>query len=211
MPSSKARLQIINDNPVAYVRDLVPSGALQRIKSAIERRNELKNQIESAFVLAKNLKEGDLKACLDLIQNTSSADYRNSSSGWSRAKKRKELRLPDLRYVLLRRSQDGLISGFMSFMLTFEDGFEVVYLYEIHLRPELQGLGVGKEMITTFESAGKFAEVKKAMLTVFKANEKALHFYEKLGYEEDDFSPRPKRLRNGIVKEADYIILSKEM
>lgn len=211
MPSSKARLQLINDNPIAYMRDLVPDGSLQRIKSAIERRNELKNQIELVFVLAKNLNEGDLKACLDLLQDTSFADYKNSSTGWSRAQKRKELRLPDLRYVLLRQSQDGLISGFMSFMLTFEDGYEVVYLYEIHLRPELQGLGVGKEMIATLESAGKYAEVNKAMLTVFKANEKALHFYEKLGYEEDDFSPRPKRLRNGIVKEADYIILSKEM
>ncbi|KAF6234827.1 hypothetical protein HO173_007047 [Letharia columbiana] len=58
---------------------------------------------------------------------------------------------------------------------------------------------------------GRKAGVEKAMLTVFKRNKAAMQFYERLGYEEDEYSPRPKKLRNGVVKELDYLILSKSL
>lgn len=209
IPPSKTRIQYINEDSDAYLKDLVPDEALQWAEKLDGRECDWRKRI--ICVPAKALTEDDLQACLDLVQNTSSADYQNSSTGWSRAKKSKEMQLPDLRYVLLRQSRGGVLWGFMSFMLTFEDGFEVIYLYEVHLRPEMQGLGVGKNMMAIFEGAGRIAEVRKAMLTVFKANEKALRFYEKLGYEEDDYSPRPKKLRSGIVKAPDYLILSKEL
>lgn len=61
------------------------------------------------------------------------------------------------------------------------------------------------------EEVGKRAGVQKAMLTVFKANEAAGLFYERLGYREDEYSPRPRKLRGGIVKEPDYMILSKSL
>ncbi|CAD6447825.1 3a6474f7-a51a-47dd-a2f9-c5bc5f5410e4 [Sclerotinia trifoliorum] len=38
-----------------------------------------------------------------------------------------------------KRRKEGEITGFMSFMPTFEDGFKVIYLYEIHLSEELRG------------------------------------------------------------------------
>ena len=36
-----------------------------------------------------------------------------------------------------------------------------------------------------------------------------MRFYERLGYEKDEFSPEPRVLRNGTVVEIDYVILSK--
>jgi len=51
--------------------------------------------------------------------------------------------------------------------------------------------------------------VAKVMLTVFKSNNRAVEWYTQLGYHEDEFSPRPRKLRNGTVKEPSYIILSK--
>ena len=209
VPPSKTRIQYINANPDAYLKDLIPNEVFQW--EVPINGGETFSLSHSACVLARDLTDRDLKECLNLIEDSSSADYKASSVGWSRAKKIKEMRLPDLRYVLLRQSRDGVPQGFMSFMLTYEDGFEVIYLYEIHLRPALQDLGLGKKMMDIFEGGGRTAEVKKAMLTVFKANQKALRFYEKLGYEEDDFSPRPRKLRDGIVKEPEYIILSKEI
>jgi N-alpha-acetyltransferase 40 len=99
------------------------------------------------------MRESDLDACFDLIEETSGDDYRNSSSGWHPAVKKKEMRSPDLRYILVKadaatgNTEDGeadgrgndRLCGFMSMMPTFENGEAVVYLYEIHLRPELQG------------------------------------------------------------------------
>lgn len=157
----------------------------------------------------------DIEGCFNLITSTSSTDYKASSIGWSPAKKRKEMRLPDLRYILLKRKtlgsdeKGGTVVGFLSCMLTYEDGYEVVYCYEVHLAEGLQGKGIGKRLMEMMEEMGKRAGVAKAMLTSFKANGNAMTFYERRGYEEDEYSPRPRKLRNGVVKEPDHVILSK--
>ena len=104
-----------------------------------------------------------------------------------------------------------VVEGFMSFMLTWEDGVEVIYCYEIHLAERVRGMGLGRRLMGRLEDVGRKAEVGKAMLTVFRKNEAAVRFYERLGYEEDEFSPRPKKLRNGVVKELDYLIMSKSL
>lgn len=51
----------------------------------------------------------------------------------------------------------------------------------------------------------------KTMLTCFTCNQQASKFYAKLGYSEDEFSPKPKILRNGTRVESEYIILSKTL
>jgi RimJ/RimL family protein N-acetyltransferase len=57
--------------------------------------------------------------------------------------------------------------------------------------------------------ATKIPNTVKLMLTCFTSNQKAIAFYEKLGYSKDEFSPTPKLLRNGTRVEPDYVILSK--
>ena len=155
----------------------------------------------------------EFTACFDLVASTSSSTYSNSSKGWSPNKKRKEMRLPDLRYLLLKQdtAAEAPVEGFISFMLTYEDGQEVIYCYEIHLTPQLCGLGIGKYLMGLMEGVGRKAGVEKAMLTVFRENQQGLAFYEKLGYSADDFSPQPRKLRNGVIKKADYSILSKPL
>lgn len=152
------------------------------------------------------ISEADLEVCLDLVEETSSAAYA-SSSGWSRSKKRKEMKLPDMKYMIVRGS--GCVTGFLSFMVTYEDGKEVVYCYEIHLAGEVRGQGIGGKLMGRMEEVGRAVGVEKAMLTVFKSNGVATRFYERLGYGVDEYSPGPRRLRNGTVKEPDYLILSK--
>ncbi len=151
--------------------------------------------------------------CFNLVASTSSGAYSTSSKGWSPSKKRKEMRLPDLRYLLLKSnsSSDASVEGFISFMLTYEDGCEVIYCYEIHLSSRLRGYGVGKHLMRLMEDVGRRVGVEKAMLTVFLENQGGLAFYEKMGYHEDDYSPEPRKLRNGVVKKPDYIILSKPL
>lgn len=106
-------------------------------------------------------------------------------------------------------SEDGRILGFLSFMVTYEDGKEVIYCYEIHLSSMARGKGLGVLLMGQMEGIGKLIGLEKAMLTVFKSNKGAREFYKKGGYEVDENSPPARTLRNGTVKEYDYEILSK--
>jgi ribosomal protein S18 acetylase RimI-like enzyme len=158
--------------------------------------------------------KGFLEQCLRLIESTSAADYRRSEVKWSVSKKRREMHLPDMRYVILvENHKDGRaelnVAGFVSFMVTYEDGKEVIYSYEVHLAESWQGKGIGKKLMETVEGVGRKVGVEKSMLTVFKANKRAVKLYETLGYGEDEYSPKPRKLRNGTVKESSYVILSK--
>lgn len=55
----------------------------------------------------------------------------------------------------------------------------------------------------------KILGTEKIMLTCFLSNQRAISFYEKLGFSKDEYSPPAKTLRNGTLVEADYVILSK--
>ncbi|RVX73943.1 hypothetical protein B0A52_02833 [Exophiala mesophila] len=160
---------------------------------------------------ANDLAKDALDACLALIELTSAQDYQNSEIKWSASKKRKEMKLPDMKYIVLFDEQSGSLAGFISFMVTYEDGYEVLYLYEIHFTPSWQGKGVGKRLMDVIESIGKRVGLEKVMLTVFRSNTRAVTWYQTLNYVEDEYSPAPRRLRNGTVKEPTYIIMSKRL
>ncbi len=212
-PSPPTGIETLNTLPLPSFRDrLFPyDSTLNYTHEGVSTPLILELQTSSS------ISPSQIEACFALIASTSSEDYKASSIGWSRAKKMKEMRLPDLRYMILksRGQENGVESesvvGFLSFMLTYEDGHEVVYCYEVHLSSTLQGKGIGKRLMQMMEEVGRRSGVEKAMLTSFKANKVALMFYEKLGYEEDEYSPRARKLRNGIVKEPDYVILSKRL
>lgn len=145
------------------------------------------------------------------------------------------MKLPDMKYLILRHGRtnpeeagaerrqndadnrdqsDGSLGsesvlGFLSFMVTYEDGKEVIYCYEIHLLPTARGRKLGKLLMGHMEQIGRLVGLEKAMLTVFKSNETARRFYNVLGYSVDEYSPEPRRLRNGTIKDVDYVILSK--
>lgn len=51
------------------------------------------------------------------------------------------MKLLDLKYFLLK-NPEGPVEGFCSFMPTVEDGYAVIYIYEIHLGVALQGFVV---------------------------------------------------------------------
>lgn len=68
---------------------------------------------------------------------TSAEDYKRSTVGWKPAAKRREMKLLDMKYFLVKH--DGQVEGFVSFMPTHEDGQPVLYCYEIHLASTLHG------------------------------------------------------------------------
>lgn len=91
--------------------------------------------VENSTMLA--LHNDEFESCFKLVELTSSADYKKSKNGWKPRSKKKEMMLLDLKYLLVKDSQ-GEVHGFCSFMPTIEDGYAVLYCYEIHLNPSLQ-------------------------------------------------------------------------
>ena len=74
-----------------------------------------------------------------MIELSSSDDYKRSQTGWNPKAKKKEMRLLDLKYLLVKNDETEAVEGFLSFMPTYEDSCPVIYVYEIHLAPSLQG------------------------------------------------------------------------
>ncbi|TVY12564.1 N-alpha-acetyltransferase 40 [Lachnellula arida] len=164
---------------------------------------------------AATLPTPDFLACFNLISCTSSADYKKSPDGWKPRSKQKEMKLLDMKYIVVKSDDgegegEGEVQAFASVMPTYEDGYPVLYIYEIHLCSALQGTGLAHTLMTLILAiAHKIPSTQKVMLTCFTCNERAVRFYEKTGFARDEFSPLPKVLRNGSRKEVDYVILSK--
>ncbi|RHZ62805.1 N-terminal L-serine N(alpha)-acetyltransferase NAT4 [Aspergillus thermomutatus] len=167
----------------------------------------------------------EFNACFNLVEQTSAEAYRKSSWGWSAARKRNEMLLPDMKYLIQRRSRLGppevtMANGisfqreellaFLSFMVTYEDGKEVIYCYELHVVPKAQGQGIGMHLLELLRSIGLKIGLEKAMLTCFRSNHRALRLYSLIGYKVDESSPRSIWLRTGEV-EPDYYIMSESL
>ena len=147
--------------------------------------------------------------------------YKRSTVGWKPVAKRREMRLEEMRYLVVKwvpqtgqgcgnpndnieeseggkrtggssdaslHSVDGgnaseveVVVGFLSFMLTIEDDYPVIYCYEIHLQSHTRGCGLGKHLMGLVEEIGRRVRVDKAMLTVFLRNKDGMKFYERIG------------------------------
>lgn len=173
------------------------------------------------------------EACFNLIELTSGDAYRASLKGWSSKAKKAEMKDKEMHYVVLLSKQNpstdstesdhipaeskeqSAIEGFVSYMLTTDDGVPVIYIYEIHLAASARGRGIGKALMDCIDKIGKHEGMEKAMLTVFVSNVDAIRFYTKLGYEkwDEEYIPPRKRLRSHETEERkpSYIIMAKTL
>lgn len=100
-------------------------------------------------------------------------------------------------------NENGCIfASFSSFLYDIDFKRPVLYLYEIQLKEEFQGLGIGKWIIHQLLHNANKNFLSKLALTVQKKNVKAIQFYERLGFEIDETDP------SNFEEEADYFILS---
>lgn len=220
-----------NPGLVASVNNLSKQEFFNRyIKSNLE-PVKLNNGCVMTFETSTSLSTVEFAACLDLVSTTSSAAYKASSKGWSKRDKAREMHDRDMKYLLLGTTIQSLGStespvladtsartccqGYCSFMVTREDDVDVLYCYEIHVQPELQGHGAGTTLMQMLELIGRNIGVQKLMLTVFTSNDGAVRFYERVGfvwYDEEPALPA-RRLRTGFTRETkpSYVILAKDL
>lgn len=168
-------------------------------------RNDSQEENVSPFIEYKPaLNDETLQPCMQIFEDNMTELYQQSSWGLDLAEKREELMHKDARFLLVKA--ESKIIGFCHFRFDVNDDHEptesVVYVYEIQVLRPYQRYGIGKRLMEIIHLVAKRAEMKKAMLTVFKKNTAAMNFYKKLGYIADKISP------NELGIEEDYDILS---
>jgi ribosomal protein S18 acetylase RimI-like enzyme len=84
----------------------------------------------------------------------------------------------------------------------------VLYIYEIHLTPNLRAIGLGKHLMNLAEHIASATGMHKLELSVFTRNVAAERFYRSLGYDTDETSPQPRKVRGRTIK-PDWLCLSR--
>ncbi|CAL8077016.1 unnamed protein product [Calicophoron daubneyi] len=138
--------------------------------------------------------------------------YMQSDWGWDEKKKRDEVFSPKSRVLIcyvfgLTHDDEEVerIAGFVSFRFEREDEHPVLYCYEIQLREEYRGQSIGRYMMNALSLVASSTRMHRVLLTVFKANTKALHFFKQLGFQTDETDPSNFK----DSPKVDYEILSK--
>ena len=147
----------------------------------IEFRNSLTgDDFSEIFSITKTNMEALYNSC-------GSADW-----AWDDAKKAAELRHKKSRFLIVRDSQTKKVLGFICFRFMVEAGSASLYVWEIQVRAdgEHQGKGIGSKLMAAAEKLlVKETGIRKVFLTVLRNNERAIKFYQKLGYTVDKSSP----------------------
>ncbi len=84
------------------------------------------------------------------------------------------------RHVFLVAFYENIPLGFISYELNYKKE-AVTKIHKIYLLPESQGKGIGAALMNRVQEIGKVNQQKALTLNVNKYN-KAVRFYEKLGY-----------------------------
>ena len=171
------------------------------------------------YKAGKDLTNNEFESCFNLIKSTSRHDYESSSWGWHPSRKKREMKEDVMRYLLVNPAVTDTspgtpgaceVEGFLSFMLTHDStpSVPVLYVYEIHLSEKLQGMGLGRYLMSIAEGIAESVGVQKVMLTCFLNNNTARNFYKRRGYTTDVCSPEDRTTRGKVIK-VDYVIMSR--
>ena len=164
--------------------------------------NEIKCNLKccKTFALSKEIKE-PIYSLLEVNMRS----FYESTWGWDRDSKTKELFSPSSYFITLTTTDSELVA-FAMFKFSWDDEdepeFPVLFCYELQVAPKYQGCGVGKMLVEIQLKIAKIRNMWKTMLTCFKINCKAMQFYLKSGFGIDANSPS---VHSAVV---DYEILS---
>ncbi len=90
---------------------------------------------------------------------------------------------------------EGKVAGYLlvSFAYSNEAGGMVLWLEEIYVKPEFQGLGLGQELLNFIDEKYK-DKVVRIRLEVEESNDQAIQLYKKLGFENLNYSQMYKQI-----------------
>ena len=162
------------------------------------------------FARADALDAGARAEVLDLLEANMRASYEASDWGWDASEKARELACDGAR-LRVARSAGGALAGFAHYRFEPDDddapARATLYVREIQVSASARGRGLGRRLMSLLHLIATTLELDCVMLTVFKANHRALAFYvDKLKYAADASDPGECGR-----DDADYRILSKPL
>ncbi|MDP5275760.1 GNAT family N-acetyltransferase [Chengkuizengella axinellae] len=91
-------------------------------------------------------------------------------------------------HFLLSIMNDGQPIGWLWYFYDHTKPKKAAFIYEFYIYEEHQGKGYGKSTLQALDKLAKEQGIEKISLHVFAHNERALHLYEKLGFEATDIN-----------------------
>lgn len=167
-----------------------------------------RNELDLTICCKKvdQMNEDEIEVAFKMVKENMQALYENSAWGWQEKEKRDEMTEENARYLFAIDGEKNIV-GMSHFRFDVDEDDEVIYCYEIHLIKSIRGKGLGKFMMQVLEMLALKAKMKKVLLTVFKANERAVNFFNKLKYTVDETSPH--NFDPLHPEDYDYEIMSK--
>lgn len=137
--------------------------------------------------------------------------------------------LSEIGLVFIWYTKEGSsdVDALIAFKMTQPSYGKTLYLYEIQVKPENQGMKIGSLLISHFHQYASqlrqkasqkivnlflpgFLSTEYTGLTVFSDNEKALRWYKRLGYDLSEESPQDRHTRTRCIK-PDYYELCRRV
>ena len=141
-------------------------------------------------------------------------DHFYNQSGWNldKQEKMKDLLADWMRMIVVKLENE--IVAFAAFRFDMDEDRPVVYLYELHVRSDMQGKRIGDHLLRLLEVIAQCHAMDRVVLTTLKCNPRALQFYLKRGFEVDETSPSivlksKQKNKERFDKMYPYEILSK--
>ncbi|KAK8805605.1 hypothetical protein WA158_002261 [Blastocystis sp. Blastoise] len=143
---------------------------------------------EVKFFTRDSIPSDVLDTVFDLTKTNMKSSYEACDWGWKDGQKWSEFVDNTARFLVLYNNDK--IAGFVHFRFMVDEGFEVIYIYEIQIDKSYQSRGLGAKLIRLIEFIGMKNHMQFSALTCFKHNPKAYRFYTiKMGYVIDAQSP----------------------
>lgn len=135
-----------------------------------------------------------MKVCIFTLFENNMKDMYETTWGWNKDEKMKELFAPTSKFLLIVDDDDNeKLIAFTMFRFEWDDEDEpeypVLYCYELQTCNEYQGKGIGKHLMKLLVEIQEAFSMKKVMLTCFKINTGGMNFYLKNGFYIDENSP----------------------
>jgi len=179
---------------------------LQELK-AFQKFNRNGLNVQLACKKITSMSAEEVEECFKMVKDNMHALYEQSSWGWNEKGKMEEMTDDNVRYLMCYDDNGNMIA-MCHFRFDTDEDVEVLYCYEIQLLKAARGKGLGKFLMQTLELMAVRAKMRKIMVTVFKANERAVKFFrENLKYIVDDTSPTYEDPMH--PEDYDYEIYSK--
>ena len=157
-------------------------------------KGETKKALHLSHFTAKMLNPNQKLKIFAILESNMKKLYLDNGWSWNDVNKNNEIFHNPSHYLILHDEENVEdIVAYILFRFEWDDEEEpeypVLYVYEVQLVEEWRSCGAGRFLVDLALKISRETFMKRIMLTCLKANQRAMSFYQKLGFTVDSNSP----------------------